>query len=80
MSDGYFIGRGDKTSCGGEVLDGDDRVNMFGLLHAREGDRVSCGANGGIYRIAGACPSSIAMASWWRARWTVSVIAPAGRG
>jgi len=53
MSDGYFIGRGDKTSCGGEVLDGDDRVNMFGLLHAREGDRVSCGANGGIYRIVG---------------------------
>ncbi|MGC1329349.1 PAAR domain-containing protein [Pseudomonas sp.] len=49
MSDGYFIGRGDKTSCGGEVLDGDDRINMFGLL----GDRASCGANGGTYRIVG---------------------------
>lgn len=34
MSDGYFIGLGDKTTCGGEVLDGDERINMFGVLHA----------------------------------------------
>ncbi|WP_434649097.1 PAAR domain-containing protein [Pseudomonas sp. D1-2] len=53
MNRGYFIGRGDKTSCGGEVLDGDGRVNMFGLLHAREGDRVSCGKDGKIYQIRG---------------------------
>ena len=53
MSVGYFIGKGDKTTCGGEVLDGDDRVNMYGLLHARAGDRVSCGKDGQIYRIVG---------------------------
>ncbi|WP_434675799.1 PAAR domain-containing protein [Pseudomonas sp. D3-10] len=53
MNRGYFIGRGDKTTCGGEVLDGDGRVNMFGLLHAREGDRVSCGKDGKIYQIRG---------------------------
>ncbi|CAK9890780.1 PAAR domain-containing protein [Pseudomonas fluorescens] len=53
MTDGYFIGLGDKTTCGGKVLDGDDRVNFFGLLHAREGDRVSCGKDGKIYRIVG---------------------------
>jgi uncharacterized Zn-binding protein involved in type VI secretion len=53
MNKGYFIGRGDKTTCGGEVLDGDGRVNMFGLLHAREGDRVSCGKDGKIYQIRG---------------------------
>ena len=53
MSKGYFIGLGDKTTCGGTVLDGDDSVNMFGLLHAREGDRVSCGQDGKIYRIRG---------------------------
>ncbi|MFW9270378.1 PAAR domain-containing protein [Pseudomonas sp. NR3] len=53
MTEGYFIGQGDKTSCGGKVLDGDNRVNMFGLLHAREGDRVSCGKDGKTYQIKG---------------------------
>lgn len=53
MSDGYFIGQGDKTTCGGTVLDGDGRVNIFGLFHACEGDRVSCGYDGKIYRIRG---------------------------
>ncbi|MDB6141772.1 MAG: hypothetical protein JWP80_816 [Pseudomonas sp.] len=53
MTIGYFIGKGDKTTCGGEVLDGDDRVIMYGLLHAREWDRVSCGKDGKIYQIIG---------------------------
>ncbi|WP_434573179.1 PAAR domain-containing protein [Pseudomonas sp. Z3-6] len=53
MTEGYFIGQGDKTSCGGKVLDGDNRVNMFGLLHAREGDRVTCGKDGKTYQIKG---------------------------
>ncbi|MBT2340730.1 MULTISPECIES: PAAR domain-containing protein [Pseudomonas] len=59
MTEGYFIGKGDKTSCGGEVLDGDDRVNMYGLLHAREGDRVSCGKDGKTYRIRGGISNMI---------------------
>ncbi|AMN79404.1 PAAR domain-containing protein [Pseudomonas azotoformans] len=53
MNKGYFIGQGDKTTCGGEVLDGDKRINMYGLLHACEGDRVTCGKNGETYRIVG---------------------------
>ncbi len=53
MTDGYFIGLGDKTTCGGKVLDGDDRINIFGLLHACAGDRVSCGKDGKTYRIVG---------------------------
>ncbi len=53
MSVGYFIGLGDKTTCGGQVLNGDGRVNMHGLVHAREGDPVSCGKDGQIYRIVG---------------------------
>ncbi|UWF49318.1 PAAR domain-containing protein [Pseudomonas sp. N3-W] len=53
MNEGYFIGLGDKTTCGGEVLEGDDRIVMLGLLHAREGDRVSCGKDGETYRIVG---------------------------
>ncbi len=53
MREGHFIGWGDKTTCGGEVLEGDNRVIMFGVLHAREGDRVSCGKDGKIYNIIG---------------------------
>ena len=53
MNEGYCIGQGDKTTCGGQVLDGDARINFYGLFHAREGDRVSCGKNGGTYRIVG---------------------------
>jgi hypothetical protein len=53
MNKGNFICKGDKTSCGGEVLDGDARLRMHGLFHAREGDRVSCGKDGKIYHIRG---------------------------
>ncbi|KRP60936.1 PAAR domain-containing protein [Pseudomonas trivialis] len=53
MNEGHFIGLGDKTTCGGNVLDGDPRVNIYGLLHAREGDRVTCGKHEGIYNILG---------------------------
>ncbi len=53
MTDGYFIGLGDKTTCGGKVLEGDPRVNIYGLPHACAGDRVSCGKDGKTYRIVG---------------------------
>jgi uncharacterized Zn-binding protein involved in type VI secretion len=53
MNIGYFICKGDQTTCGGEVLDGDGRHTLFGLLHSREGDRVSCGKDGKIYQIKG---------------------------
>ena len=41
MAKGYFIRKGVKTRCGGEVLDTDTRVTMFGFAHAREGDHLS---------------------------------------
>jgi uncharacterized Zn-binding protein involved in type VI secretion len=53
MAKGYFIRKGDKTSCGGEVLDSDTRIMMFGFAHAREGDPVSCGKNDETYEIVG---------------------------
>lgn len=53
MTKGYFIGKDDKTDCGGTVLDGDPRINMYGILHAREGDRVTCGKDGKTYKIVG---------------------------
>ncbi|MCY1403445.1 hypothetical protein D3C76_632890 [compost metagenome] len=59
MAIGYFIGLNDKTSCGGKVLDGDTRVMMYGVAHAHEGDRVTCGKDGKTYRIQGGVPHII---------------------
>lgn len=53
MNEGYFIGQHDKTSCGGKVLDGDTRVMLHNLAHAREDDRVTCGKDGKTYQIVG---------------------------
>ena len=53
MREGHFIGLNDKTSCGGKVLDGDTRIMMYGIAHARDGDRVTCGQDGKIYKIVG---------------------------
>jgi len=51
MNEGHFIGLKDKTTCGGVVLDGDIGIMLYGLAHAREGDRVTCGKDGKTYRI-----------------------------
>ena len=56
MAIGHFIRLGDKTTCGGVVLEADTRVMMFGIAHAREGDRVSCGKDGKVYQIIGGVP------------------------
>ena len=53
MADGHFIREGDKTTCGGKVLEADTRVMMFGIAHARAGDRVSCGKDNKTYVIVG---------------------------
>ncbi|VVP66860.1 hypothetical protein PS914_00431 [Pseudomonas fluorescens] len=53
MATGHFIRMGDETTCGGKVLEADTRVMMFGIAHAREGDRVSCGKNDETYTIVG---------------------------
>ncbi|WP_223591838.1 PAAR domain-containing protein [Pseudomonas sp. A-R-19] len=53
MAKGYFIREGDKTTCGGKVLEGDTHIMMFGFAHARDGDRVSCGKDNKSYVIAG---------------------------
>ncbi|MFJ4374810.1 PAAR domain-containing protein [Pseudomonas japonica] len=51
--DGFFIRRGDKTSCGGVVTGSDSLITMMGIQHAREGDSVTCGVTGLTYRIQG---------------------------
>ena len=50
---GYFIRRGDKTSCGGQVIGSDSLITMMGVEHAREGDSVTCGVTGLTYPILG---------------------------
>ncbi|CAI8890748.1 polymorphic toxin type 44 domain-containing protein [Pseudomonas sp. IT-P4] len=53
MKEGHFIGLNDRTTCGGKVLDGDTRIMMYGVAHACDGDRVTCGKDGKTYRIVG---------------------------
>lgn len=53
MTDGFFIRLNDKTTCGGKVLGADGNVTFYGIEHAREGDPVSCGVTGQVYRIEG---------------------------
>jgi uncharacterized Zn-binding protein involved in type VI secretion len=59
MTIGHFLGLGDKTSCGGKVLDADTTMMMFGFARAREGDRVSCGEDGETYQIIGGVPNMV---------------------
>ncbi|WP_435608082.1 PAAR domain-containing protein [Pseudomonas knackmussii] len=53
MAVGYFIRMGDKTTCGGTVLEGDSDCTMHGVPQARQGDKVSCGKDGKVYQILG---------------------------
>lgn len=53
MAIGYFIHKGDRTDCGGEVLEGEERFTLNGVARARVGDRVSCGKDGKDYVIEG---------------------------
>lgn len=53
MATGYYIGPGDKTTCGGTVLEGDVTFSLFGLVHACEGDLVTCGKDDERYQIHG---------------------------
>lgn len=53
MAVGYFIRVGDKTTCGGSVLEGEREVTLGSLFRAREGDLVSCGVTYAAYPIRG---------------------------
>lgn len=57
MATGYFIGLGDKTSCGGKVLEGETGMMFSSVPRAYEGHRVTCGENGKTYVIVGGISS-----------------------
>lgn len=53
MRTGYYIGLGDKTDCGGVVLDAAPGISWNGVIHARAGGPVTCGKDGKTYPILG---------------------------
>ncbi len=62
MSIGYWIVKGDKTSCGGSVLEGHPKGTQFGPNQNRQavnGNKVSCGKHPGIYSVDGGHPGEI---------------------
>ncbi|MGG4673615.1 PAAR domain-containing protein [Providencia sp. Me1] len=48
-----FLRVGDKTTCGGQILTGDNTFIFYGASAAREGDMVTCGKHSGTYQIFG---------------------------
>ncbi|HBL7322012.1 TPA: PAAR domain-containing protein [Enterobacter kobei] len=50
---GYFLFRGDKTVCGGRIVEGWSDHQFFGKDMACEGHQVTCGKHPGRYRICG---------------------------
>lgn len=62
MSIGYWIVQGDKTSCGGSVLEGHPKGTKFGPNQNRQavnGSKVSCGKHPGTYSVGGGHPGEI---------------------
>jgi uncharacterized Zn-binding protein involved in type VI secretion len=53
MSIGYYIGLGDKTECGGQVIEGDRTISWHGLIHSLEGHLATCGKDLKAYPIRG---------------------------
>lgn len=53
MAKGYYLVQGDKTTCGGRIIEGATDHTLFGKAVARERDNVSCGQYPGIFMITG---------------------------
>ncbi|MCL8168149.1 PAAR domain-containing protein [Enterobacter kobei] len=56
---GYFLFRGDKTVCGGKILEGCTDHQFFDKDMACEGHKVTCGKHPGHYRICGGLEGDI---------------------
>lgn len=53
MATGFYLVQGDKTTCGGQIIEGAADHTIFGKAAAREKDRVICGKHPGTFLIAG---------------------------
>ncbi|EIE2982313.1 S-type pyocin domain-containing protein [Escherichia coli] len=58
MGTGYFLVRGDKTTCGGKIIEGADDHTIMGIPQARDMDRVTCGRYPGMFIIVGGVPET----------------------
>ncbi|HDT5933271.1 TPA: PAAR domain-containing protein [Enterobacter kobei] len=56
---GYFLFSGDKTVCGGKILEGCTDHQFFDKDMACEGHKVTCGKHPGHYRICGGLEGDI---------------------
>nr|EKU7608040.1 PAAR domain-containing protein [Citrobacter freundii] len=56
MAEGNYLVVGDKTTCGGLIVEGDDTFTIMGIPVAREMDKVTCGQHPGTYMITGSIP------------------------
>lgn len=59
MATGFWIVKGDKTTCGGSVLTGHPKGKLIGPNKNRQatvGCQVSCGKHPGIYSVDGGYP------------------------
>ncbi|EMP2052222.1 TPA: PAAR domain-containing protein [Enterobacter kobei] len=57
MAIGHFLFRGDKTACGGRILEGCPDHQFFQKDMACEGHQVTCGKHAGRFRIVGGLDS-----------------------
>lgn len=53
MAIGNYLVVGDKTTCGGIIIEGCEDHCLFGKAISREGDKVTCGRFPGIFNIVG---------------------------
>lgn len=59
MSAGNYLFVGDKTICGGVIIEGDVSRTIMVKAAAREGDNVTCCRLHGIFHIAGGMANNI---------------------
>ncbi len=75
MGRGYFLVRGDKTTCGGKIIEGADDHTIMGIPQARDMDRVTCGRYPGMFIIVGGVPETDIHGRLMAGRWTARAVA-----
>lgn len=56
---GHWLVKGDRTTCGGQILEGTKRKEFAGNYAALNGHKVSCGKHPGVFHVAGGHPGDI---------------------
>lgn len=56
MAKGYYLVQGDRTTCGGKIVEGEPANTLMGTVVSREGDAVICGVFPGTFKIVGHIP------------------------